>query len=145
MAVLQNLITAKIRVHSTMDENHCRVMQVSISHPGVPGHASTAQHSLISSDIMHCCTILHRGNIVQPFICLKHCQVIRGLLVESDQATVWDASESVQKAVVGQGPKQYCKVNETQPTSRQARPACMTLKHVSPEEFSLLGCFVCMP
>ena len=63
--------------------------------------------------------------------CSSTLSSVRGLLVESDQATVWDAGESVQKAVVGQWPKQDCKVNEAQPTGRQGRSACMTLKHVS--------------
>ena len=63
--------------------------------------------------------------------CRSTLSTVRGLLVESDQATVWDAGESVQEAVVGQWPEQDGKVNEAQPTGRQGRSACMTLKHVS--------------
>ena len=43
--------------------------------------------------------------------------------MEPNQPAVRDSCKSVQEAVVGQRPKQDCKVNQAQPASRQASPA----------------------
>ena len=52
--------------------------------------------------------------------CAHNVKVLR---VESNQPGVRDSCQSVQKAVVGQRPKQDCKIDQAQPASSQTRPA----------------------